>query len=88
MKVLVLYRPSSEHARTIEEFVRDYGKRNGSEHVELMDVDTREGSATATLYDIMQYPAIIVSRGDGSVLNSWQGEQLPLMDEITAYANA
>jgi 3-deoxy-D-manno-octulosonic acid (KDO) 8-phosphate synthase len=51
-----------------------------------MSIDTREGSATATLYDVVQYPAILVLQTDGYVQKIWQGEQLPLMDEVASYA--
>ena len=85
MKVLILYRPNSEHARQVEEFIRDYKNRHEEGRIEVMDVDTRDGSATATLYGIMQYPAIMALRNDGSVLKEWEGDQLPLMDEIAYY---
>jgi hypothetical protein len=88
MKVLVLYRPNSEHARLIEEFVRDYQSRHQPDHLEVLNIDTREGSATATLYDIMQYPAILVLHTDGYVQKIWQGDSLPLMDEVSAYVTA
>ena len=28
--------------------------------LEVLNIDTRDGSATASLYDVMQYPAILV----------------------------
>ena len=86
MKLLILYRPNSEHGRTIEEFVRDYQRWHESDHLELLSIDTRDGSAMATLYDVMQYPAILILRNDGNVQKVWQGETLPLMDEIASYA--
>lgn len=54
----------------------------------MLNVDSRDGSATASLYDVMQQPAILALRDDGSVLNIWQGDMLPLMDEVAAYAYA
>ena len=86
MKVLILYQPRSEHARAIETFARDFKQRHESSHLELIDVDGREGIATATLYDVMSYPAILALRDDGTVLHSWEGEMLPLMDEVAYYA--
>jgi hypothetical protein len=56
--------------------------------LEVLNIDTREGSATATLYDIMQYPAILVLHTDGYVQKIWQGDSLPLMDEVAAYVTA
>jgi len=85
MKVLILYRPNSEHGRLIEEFVHDYQQRHQATHLEVLSIDTREGSAMATLYDIMQYPAILVVQNDGSVQRSWEGDSLPLMDEVASY---
>jgi len=85
MKVLVLYRPNSEHGRTIEEFVHDYQSRHSSTKLEMMNIDTREGSATAALYDVMQYPAIMVLQNDGYPHKIWQGD-LPMMDEVASYA--
>jgi len=87
MKVLILYRPNSEHERTIEEFIREYRRRH-SNHLEVLSIDTREGDATATLYDVVQYPAILVLQTDGYVQKIWQGESLPLMDEVAAYVRA
>jgi hypothetical protein len=87
MKVLVLYRPNSEHGRLTEEFIHEFQARSSGQ-LEVLSVDTREGSATATLYDIMQYPAIMVMQNDGGVQKIWQGDSLPLIDEVAAYARA
>jgi hypothetical protein len=86
MKVLILYRPDSEHGRIVEEFIREFQFRYSGEHVEVINIDSRDGIATATLYDIMQYPAILVIRNDGAVQKVWMGEQMPLMDEVASYA--
>lgn len=85
MKLLILYRPQSEHARAVETFLHDFKYRHESSRIELVDADTREGIATASLYDLMNLPAILALRDDGSVLQVWQGEMLPLMDEIASY---
>lgn len=86
MKVVVLYRPNSEHARLVEEFAHDIERQQGIK-TELSSLETREGAAMATLYDITQYPAIVVTRDDGGVVQIWAGEQLPLMNEVAAYAH-
>lgn len=87
MKVLVLYRPNSEHGRSVEDFIRDYQSRHGSHHFEVLNIDSRDGSATATLYDVVQYPAILVLQDDGYVQKMWEGGHLPLMDDVAAYAS-
>lgn len=88
MKLVILYRPKSEHGRTIETFVHDFRVRHESAKVELIDVGSREGAAMASLYDIMQYPALLGLADDGSVLKVWQGGDLPLMDEVASYTYA
>lgn len=85
MRVVILYRPKSEQARMVESFIRDFKSRHEADHVEAVDVDSRDGMATATLYDIMSYPAILALREDGSLLRSWEGEMLPTMDEVAYY---
>lgn len=39
----------------------------------------------ASLYDVTRYPAVLATREDGELLYLWQGEQLPLMNEVAAY---
>lgn len=85
MKVLVLYRPNSEHARSIEEFLHEFGRRNPSDRIETIDIDTRDGTATATLYDVMAYPAVLALGDDGRELKRWVGEEMPLLDELAYY---
>jgi hypothetical protein len=87
MKLLVIYRPNSETARGVETFVRDFqhfhegiGKR-----LEVLNVDSRDGAAMMSLYDIMQHPALLVLSDDGQVVHYWAGETLPLMDEVASY---
>lgn len=87
MKLMVLYRPRSEHGRSVEEFIKEYQKKHGRS-VEVLNIDTREGIATASLYDIWQYPAILVLQTDGYVQKIWQGDKLPLLDEVSAYVMA
>lgn len=53
----------------------------------MINVDGRDGSSLARLYDVMAYPAILVTRDGGELVASWQGTDLPLMDELAAYAN-
>jgi hypothetical protein len=86
MKLLILYRPNSEHGRLIEEFIHEYQSHHQSDRLEVLSLDTREGSATAALYDVVQYPAILVLQTDGYVQKIWQGDRLPLMDEVASYA--
>lgn len=87
MKALALYHPNSEHSRSFEEYI---GRLN--EHaqntVDLLSLETREGAATASLYDVVQYPAIIVVDEQGRAQKQWQGSEVPLIDEIMGYLAA
>ena len=71
----------------MEDFIHDFQSRH-SDHLEIVDIDSREGAATASLYDVMQYPAIMVLQNDGAVQQVWQGTQLPMLDEVYSYARA
>jgi hypothetical protein len=87
MKVLVLYRPNSEHGRSIEMFIRDfrYQHESNADLLDVQNVDSREGVATASIYDVVQYPAVLILGDDGQLMKSWQGADLPLMDEVAGY---
>ena len=83
--MVILYRQNTDHTSVVETFVRDFKYRHVTSRVEVIDADSREGIAMASLYDIMSLPAILALRDDGSVLQMWQGEMLPLMDEVASY---
>lgn len=85
MKTLILYQPRSEYSRSVEEFVQNLERTYPDVHPTLTDVDSLEGSHLAELYDVMQYPAIIVLADDGSLVNSWVGDRLPLIDAVAGY---
>ncbi len=56
--------------------------------VELVSLETRDGAAMASLYDVVQFPALMVIKEDGQVQRLWQGEQLPLMNEVAGFVRA
>jgi hypothetical protein len=87
MKLLVLYRPNSEFARKVEAFIRDLQTMHNVDerHVQVLDFDSREGSATASLYDVMSQPALLVIGDDGGYVKDWQGPDLPLLSEVAGY---
>jgi hypothetical protein len=87
MKVVVLYHPQSEFARLVEEYAHDFGRTRGKT-IDLLSLETREGAAMASLYDIVRYPAVLALQDDGQLLKNWEGEQLPLMNEVAAYLEA
>lgn len=87
MKAVIIYHPNSEHARIIEEYVHDFTRIN-SKKIDLLSLETREGAAEATMYDIVRYPALMVLDDSGSLHKVWQGEAMPLMNEVAGYLAA
>jgi thioredoxin-like negative regulator of GroEL len=86
MKVVLLYRPNSEYSRSVEEFAREL-ERQYQARIDLVSLDTRDGASTASLYDVMQNPAVLVLANDGQLVQQWQGGNLPLMNEISYYTH-
>ncbi len=85
MKIVILYHPNSEHGRTIDDYVHEFGMRNPEVSFDALSVDTRAGANVATLYGVMQYPCMLALREDGSVAKDWQGLPLPLMNEVAYF---
>jgi hypothetical protein len=85
MRVVVLYRPKSEHYGRVMDYVHDYKRLHPQTSLELVSLDTKDGAETAKLYDVYAYPAILIISNDGHLEQLWQNEQLPLMAEIDAY---
>lgn len=83
----MLYRPDSMQSRAVEEFARDFSRQHTDRKLELVNVDTRDGYATASLYDVLRYPAVLALADDGQLVRDWQGESLPLMNEVAYYAS-
>lgn len=86
MKMLVIYRPKSEEASSVEMFIRDFQRAHEEigRRIEIINVDSRDGAADLSLYDIMSHPAIMILTDDGRLAASWVGKQMPLMDEVAA----
>jgi len=84
MKAVILYHPKSAEARIVEEYVHDFSGRS-SKKIELLSLETRDGAATATIYDIVQYPALMVLDESGQMHKAWQGTSMPLIDELAGY---
>ncbi len=87
MRLAALYHPESEFSRTVEEYARDFERTRGKA-IELLSLESPEGAEMAKLYDIVRYPALLAIRDDGQMLSKWEGEQLPLMNEVAGYLNS
>lgn len=85
MKLLILYRPESEHSLALERFKEDFRNVYPDIELEMIDVDSVEGINTAGLYDILQYPSLIIIGNDGALIKDWIGDNLPPIENVAGY---
>lgn len=85
--MVALYHPQSDKARLVEEYADEFERRH-SRALELVSLESVEGANLARLYDIVQYPALLAVRDDGQLAAQWQGDPLPMMDEVAGYLRA
>jgi len=81
----MLYRKGSQSQAMAEDFATDYRHLHPQAQLELKDADSVHSQEIANLYGIIDYPAILATADDGSLLQLWQGQQLPLMKELDFY---
>ncbi len=87
MRIIILYRPESEHARRVEEYVADFQRFHPGEEIEMLNIDSIDGSRTAQLYGVMEHPAVLALANDGVVQQQWEGvDRLPLMNDLAYFA--
>lgn len=84
MKVKVVFKEQSDHAREVLDYLRDFERQTG--HVlDVIDPDSRDGADFARLYDIVEYPSVVALSDDGTLQNLWRGRPLPLISEVSYY---
>jgi len=88
MRVVFLYRSKTDQEGKVLDYVREYKRRHPDLEPELLDLETIAGAEMAKLYGIYSYPAILAISRDGSLQQLWQSEQMPLMQDLDAYAYA
>ncbi len=82
---MILYHPNQEFAGLAEDFKRDFESRIKGYELELVSIDTVDGADMAKLYDIVRYPAILITSDSGGLQKAWQDRPFPLIDEVAAY---
>lgn len=78
--ITILYRPNSEHERAVMDFQRELARNQII--TQMVNIDSRDGSVIARLYDIVQYPGVLAIERDGRLIQAWSGE-LPLIDQVS-----
>lgn len=84
MSVTVVYKPVSEHAQTVEEFLHEFERRT-SVKLDTVDPETKRGDEICRVYDVVEYPTLLALSKDGQLRNMWRGVPLPLIDEVSYY---
>ena len=86
MKTQLVYRFSNVQQRIkAENFLRDIGADVRPQITEV-DIDTPDGSQLAQLYQIYDYPGILITRDDGQLVQLHQ-QKWPLLSEIRYQMN-
>jgi hypothetical protein len=84
VRVVVIYKSESDHAREVMDYLRDFTRQTGHT-LKTMEPDTPEGISFCTTYDIVEYPTVIALSDDGSMQNMWRGRPLPTISEVSFY---
>ena len=84
MKTYLFYRSRSEDESTIRDFLQSLKTIGDDEHVIMQDVNTRDASERARLYDIMVFPTLLTTTNDGVQVQIWK-QNMPTLGEITYY---
>jgi hypothetical protein len=82
MKLIILYRPNSEHATLVESFSERVLNTLPSASIENIDVDSPQGIAKLEIYGILQFPAVLIVADNGSLIDAWTGDMLPTVDQV------
>lgn len=86
MRVAVIYKYESDHAREVLDYLRDFKRQTGHD-IEEIDPDTRDGAGLCRTYDIVEYPTLVALDDGGRLQNMWRGRPLPTISEVSFYFN-
>lgn len=84
MRVVVIYKIESDHAREVLDYLRDFERQTGHE-LEQIDPESRAGADFCRTYDIVEYPSIVALSDGGQMQNLWRGRPLPTISEVSFY---
>ena len=71
MTITILYRKDSEQYRPVQEFIELCNRKYPGKEIVELELDTREGSELASMYQIDTYTGIVVKSDQMSVLGVW-----------------
>lgn len=88
MNVVILYKPISELASSVEAYAKEFERQTGST-ITLMDIESKEGIALSGVHDILRQPVLLALREDHGLIEMWQErESWPTMSELSAYTRS
>ena len=85
MRLVVVMREKRDYSREVYMWLGDWDRRNPGLQPEIIDPDSRDGVGFITAYDLLEFPAVIVLRDDGSVVHMWKGTPMPGLDEVRGH---
>lgn len=84
MRVVIVYKYESDHARAVIDYLRDFERQTGH-HIEEIEPETADGASFCRTYDIVEYPTMVALSDDGRLQNMWRGLPLPTISEVSYY---
>jgi hypothetical protein len=84
LRVVVVYKYESDHAREVLDYLRDFSRQTGHT-IEEIDPDTPDGADFCRTYDIVEYPTMLALSDNGQLQNMWRGRPLPTISEVSFY---
>ena len=85
MKTYVIYKDSSDHARAVIDYLRDFKRQTGKD-LATIDPNSPEGADICRSYDVVEYPTILSTDDQGIMQQMWRGLPLPTISEVSYYA--
>ena len=86
MKTYLIYRFGSDLQKIkAEAFLRDIGA-DAVARITEVDTDTPDGAQMTKLYQIYDYPALLIAQDDGQMVQLYQ-QKWPLLSEIRYQMN-
>ena len=82
-RVVCVYRERTDYAQGVEDWLESFYRATGRK-IEVLNPDV--DISFCETYDVVEYPTILALDDNGSVLASWRGRLLPLIDEVNYYA--
>ena len=85
MKIVVIYKEFSDHAREVREWITELRARAEGLEIETLNPETKEGEGFCQAYGILDYPAVAVVGEGGRAYFSSVGRPLPVFNDVLNY---